>query len=309
MDPSCTIGFYCRNRSEFLELREKAEKVLAPPLQKGVYPFFTFIDQRADDTFTESFEQHLNSLCGHGATMSMSDPSSSLKKRTRRGNSSGKEVDDFIIEDDDDFVIVNRKPPSSKNLLSSITSIEDEFIMGDEEVLAGGGGFGFEGLRMMGEGEELQGKGKESELPQEESCLLQNGKESEVPQIQDDEMRLLQQKGVEPIFLPEERVEPSSLQQEGVELCLSQERGMGSEVESKLLLEPITLPEEEVEPQEGGVKSEVEKMVSHPLKQEGVEPYLMHQEGEESQLLVDTGDSSTAERGGTIPQELTDIFT
>jgi hypothetical protein len=293
MDPSCTIGFYCRNRSEFIELREKAEKVLAPPLQKGVYPFFTFIDQRADDAFTESFEQHLNSLSGYGATMTMSDPNSSLKKRSRRGNS---EMDDFIIEDDNDFVIVNHRPSASlsKNLRSSVdvTSIEDDFIMGDEEILAGGGDFRFGGDRMVGEEAELQGKGEESELPQEEreeSCLLQNGVEpqlngekSEVP-LQEDK---LPQEGMEAILLPVQergveshpkRVEPILLPEEGVELRLPQERG----VESNYLQEPITSPEEGVE--------------SHPLMQEGAE----------SHLLPAIEDSSAA----VIPQQLTNTFT
>lgn len=113
MDPSCTVGFYCRNLAEFHELREKAEKVLAPPLQKGVYPFFTFIDQHADDTFTDSLEQRLNSLSGYGATMSISDPNSSLKRHSsprRWGNGSGRDIDDdFVIQDDDDFVIVEVK--------------------------------------------------------------------------------------------------------------------------------------------------------------------------------------------------------
>lgn len=81
--------------------------MLAPPRQKGVYPFFTFIDQRADDAFTDTFEQQLNSLSGHGATMSICEPSTSLKRR----KSSGKDIDnDFIIHDDDDFVIVEVRP-------------------------------------------------------------------------------------------------------------------------------------------------------------------------------------------------------
>ena len=271
MDPSCTIGFYCRNRSEFIELREKAEKVLAPPLQKGVYPFFTFIDQRADDTFTESFEQHLNSLSGYGATMSMSDPNSSLKKHSRRGNS---EMEDYIIEDDNDFVIVNRRQSASlsKNPLSSITSAEDDFIMADEEILAGGGEFRFGGDGMTVEGEELQGKGEESEPPREEGeelCLVQNGVESQL-----------------------ERVEPILLPGEEVELCLPQEGGVESEgerVESNLLQEPIA-------------KSPEEWVESHPLIQEGAE----------SPLLPAVEDSSSAaERGGVIllPQELTNTFT
>ena len=35
MDPSCTIGFYCKGVEQFKTLREEAEKVLAPPKQKG----------------------------------------------------------------------------------------------------------------------------------------------------------------------------------------------------------------------------------------------------------------------------------
>ena len=334
--------------------------MLAPPLQKGVYPFFTFIDQRADDTFTDSFEQHLNSLSGHGATMSMSDPNSSLKKRSRRGNSCGKEMDDFIIEDDDDFVIVNRKPSVSlsKNLLSSLNSAEYDFMVGDEEVLAGGGDFRFEGDRVR-EGEEQKGKREESELPQEEgeeSWLLQNGvephlvmqlngEESEVPETQEDKLCLLSQDGVEPILLPEERVElqlslergvglqlervePQSMQQKGVLPILlpvePQERGVESQQQEGV--EPILLPEEEVEVRlslERGVELEGERVESylfqepitlpeiedrvesHPLQQEGVEPYLIYQEGEESQLLPTAEDSSA---GRVIPQELANIF-
>ena len=229
--------------------------------------------------------------------MSVSDPSSSLKKRSKRGNS---EMDDYIIEDNDDFVIVNRRPSASlsKNLLSSVNSAEDDFIIGDEEVLAGGGDFGFEGDGVMGEGEELQGKGEESGLPQEkegeESCSLQNGaeprlngEESEVPEMQDTLFLLPRaQEGVEPILLPVERVE----------LQLPQERG----VESNLLREPIISPEE-------GVHVE-----PHPLQQKGVEPYLIHEEGEETRLVPATEDSSAAEKrggSGAIPQELADTFT
>ena len=85
--------------------------MLAPPLQKGVYPFFTFIDQRADDAFTDSFEQQLNGLAGHGATMSVCDPNASLKRR----KSAGRDIeDDFLIKDDDDFVVVEVRASSGK---------------------------------------------------------------------------------------------------------------------------------------------------------------------------------------------------
>ena len=139
MDPSCTIGFYCKNRLEFLDVRTKAEKVLAPPLQKGVYPFFTFIDQRADDTFTDSFEQHLNSLSGHGATMTVSDPSASLNKLKKR-KSSGKNIDDdFIIHDNDDFVLVEVRPSTSTPKHKSRDSREwSEDYVGEESLMAAG---------------------------------------------------------------------------------------------------------------------------------------------------------------------------
>lgn len=254
-------------------------------------------------------------------------------------------MDDFVIEDSDDFVIVNRKPSasSSKNLLSSFSYAEDNFMTGDEEILAAGGDFGFKGDWVMGEGEKLQGKGEESELPRQKeegegSCLLQNGvesqlvmqvngEESEMSQVQEEKLCLLPREGVEPILLPEvkERVEPLLSQEKQVESRLervelqlsSQEKGMepillpqGREVESEgernLLLEP---PEEGVE--------------SHSLQQEGVEPCLIHQEvvephsihqeGEELQLLPVTEDScaaAAAERGGGVaPQELADTFT
>ncbi len=35
MDPSCTVGMYCKGLAEFQALREQAEKVLAPPKQTG----------------------------------------------------------------------------------------------------------------------------------------------------------------------------------------------------------------------------------------------------------------------------------
>ena len=270
--------------------------------------------------------------------MSMSDPNSSLKKRSRRGNS---EMDDFIIEDDNDFVIVNRKPSAnlSKNLLSSVTSAEDEFIMADEEILAGGGDFRFGGGGMTMEGEELQGKGEESESSRreegEESCLLQNGveprlngEESEVPLLGDkllqeaiklpmEKVRLSQERGVES---QPKMVESQPIKQKGVEpILLPEERGVESQLER---VEPILLPEEEVElrlPQERGVESEGERVESNLLQEpiakspdKWVESHPLMQEGAESPLSPAVEESSSAaERGGVIslPQELSDTFT
>ena len=211
--------------------------------------------------------------------MSMSDPNSSLKKRTKgRGNSGGRDIDDdFIIEDDDDFVIVECKPkigsPSSKNLQNSITSIEDDFVMGD-----------FGGVKSIRLGEE-----SEEEKLGEESCLLQNRVESHLPVVQQkgEESEISQKEGDE----SKEAME-SFLLQNGVESCLVQHEGEESEV--KYPEEEVCLQQERVEPhllQERGVGSEEEKVES------------LQQEGEELQLLQD---SSTAERGGVAPQELTD---
>jgi cysteine protease ATG4 len=54
MDPSCTIGFFCRSRDDFQVLRRKTEPVLAPPKQKGVYPFFTFADLSLGDVIEDA---------------------------------------------------------------------------------------------------------------------------------------------------------------------------------------------------------------------------------------------------------------
>ena len=161
MDPSCTIGFYCRNKQEFCELREEAEKRLAPPLQKGVYPFFTFIDQHINDAFTDSLEQHLNSLAGYGATMTVQDPNASLLKRRK---SSGKDIDDFIIEDSDDFVIVKVKAGTGTGTgighSESETDLTGHFMREAEVVIER------ESLNLKGvvrEWEELQENGVEPE--------------------------------------------------------------------------------------------------------------------------------------------------
>ena len=81
MDPSCTIGFYCGSQEEFHKLRHQAEKVLsstdnctgqpltftglqvlAPPLQRGVYPFFSFSDQHLGSVLDSSMAMQLGSI-------------------------------------------------------------------------------------------------------------------------------------------------------------------------------------------------------------------------------------------------------
>ncbi|XP_067119261.1 cysteine protease ATG4C isoform X2 [Centruroides vittatus] len=41
MDPSCTIGFYCKTKKDFLNFTKAINQILAPYKQKGDYPIFT----------------------------------------------------------------------------------------------------------------------------------------------------------------------------------------------------------------------------------------------------------------------------
>ena len=97
MDPSCTIGFLCSSLQEFRTLRAQAEKVLAPPLQKGVYPFFSF----SDLCMEEMLDKSLNIMNGEGDNgwMVGEEP-----RRKHRGRSVGEgvsmhEVEDFVVID------------------------------------------------------------------------------------------------------------------------------------------------------------------------------------------------------------------
>ncbi|KAM4720795.1 cysteine protease ATG4C [Rhinophrynus dorsalis] len=48
MDPSCTIGFYCRNTKEFEKVSEELTKVLKSSSKQN-YPLFTFVNGHAQD--------------------------------------------------------------------------------------------------------------------------------------------------------------------------------------------------------------------------------------------------------------------
>ena len=104
MDPSCTIGFYCKGLEQFHALRENAEKVLAPPKQKGVYPFFTFADKSIGETLDTCVDMQLGNFTGNSLQM----------YRDSR--------DDFDFRnspsDDEDFVVVDCKVSKNANSLS-----------------------------------------------------------------------------------------------------------------------------------------------------------------------------------------------
>ncbi|CAI9725603.1 Hypothetical predicted protein [Octopus vulgaris] len=52
MDPSCTIGFYCRNQGEFEKFVTQSKDLK----QKGLYPAFAFVDGRSGDLQMDKLE-------------------------------------------------------------------------------------------------------------------------------------------------------------------------------------------------------------------------------------------------------------
>ncbi|XP_064625666.1 cysteine protease ATG4D-like [Lineus longissimus] len=49
MDPSCTVGFYCRTKEDFFTFIKTTKPIVAPPMQKSPYPMFIFVDGRSSD--------------------------------------------------------------------------------------------------------------------------------------------------------------------------------------------------------------------------------------------------------------------
>lgn len=54
MDPSCTIGFYCRTKKDFLNFTKAINQILAPYKQKGDYPIFTLQEGKCSLATLES---------------------------------------------------------------------------------------------------------------------------------------------------------------------------------------------------------------------------------------------------------------
>lgn len=111
MDPSCTIGFLCPNLQEFHKLRIEAEKVLAPPLQKGVYPFFSFSDLSLEEMLDASVNMQLGSLVDNHLLTDL--PSPQGRHGTRRDEST---LDGLVFCDEEDFVVVECMRTSSELL-------------------------------------------------------------------------------------------------------------------------------------------------------------------------------------------------
>ncbi|XP_076441501.1 cysteine protease ATG4D-like [Babylonia areolata] len=50
MDPSCTVGFYCRNRQDLDTFIDQVPDMVVPPRQRGQYPLFVVSEGSSDDT-------------------------------------------------------------------------------------------------------------------------------------------------------------------------------------------------------------------------------------------------------------------
>ncbi|XP_074643528.1 cysteine protease ATG4C-like [Tubulanus polymorphus] len=50
MDPSCTIGFYCKKKEDFFNFVEQTKELICPPMQKSQYPMFIFVDGHNEHT-------------------------------------------------------------------------------------------------------------------------------------------------------------------------------------------------------------------------------------------------------------------
>lgn len=88
MDPSCTVGFYCKTKADFYKFVREVELMVSPPKERGLYPMFVFHEGRSID-------------------ISLSDQVQQPKKerylRVRRLDRKGrvksqhKEADDFVF--------------------------------------------------------------------------------------------------------------------------------------------------------------------------------------------------------------------
>ncbi|XP_060070361.1 uncharacterized protein LOC132550333 [Ylistrum balloti] len=54
MDPSCTVGFYCKTKKEFETFVSQSEAMVSPPKQKLSYPMFVFSDGRGSELTLDS---------------------------------------------------------------------------------------------------------------------------------------------------------------------------------------------------------------------------------------------------------------
>eukprot|EP00731_Ephydatia_muelleri_P017974 Em0011g14a len=92
MDPSCTVGFYCKNIDEFHSLCSHAEPMLSPPQQLAMYPFFTF---------------------AKGCQDTVLDCTINMQFRTTRGGHPSSFDAQGSGEEEEEFIVVDCKVPPS----------------------------------------------------------------------------------------------------------------------------------------------------------------------------------------------------
>ncbi|KAI0231315.1 Cysteine protease ATG4D [Lamellibrachia satsuma] len=85
LDPSCTIGFYCKTQADFEKLIRDAEMMTSPPKEKSQYPMFAFAEGRNVDL-------GLNDQATNGA-----DRRLRICYTDRNGPLKMKESDDYIL--------------------------------------------------------------------------------------------------------------------------------------------------------------------------------------------------------------------
>ncbi|XP_065187938.1 cysteine protease ATG4C-like [Sycon ciliatum] len=136
MDPSCTIGFFVRDRHDFDLCCKSVEEMLSPPMQQGNYPFFTFSDSRSMEC-SEAAENMDQAVDGGGTDYPTADghqvmSTFSVIPPKRAANVSGPlsriEVEPVLVPPPDhvvdDFVVLD-VPSSSTSSMSPSPDVPD----------------------------------------------------------------------------------------------------------------------------------------------------------------------------------------
>ena len=95
--------------------------MLAPPLQKGVYPFFSFSDLSLEEMLDSSVNMHLGSLVDDHLLLDLPSPQRGSGSRRIETN-----LDGLVFCDEEDFVVVECTRTSSDLLEVEETGFEDK---------------------------------------------------------------------------------------------------------------------------------------------------------------------------------------
>ena len=97
IDPSCCLGFYCRNPEEFEQFKIDGRKNFSPPQQPVNYPMCLIMDGRVGDHRIHTVVGSANSDASHDAFSSIKIASPML---TKEFDACGPD-DDFPLEPDE----------------------------------------------------------------------------------------------------------------------------------------------------------------------------------------------------------------